>query len=228
MHRNGASRFESCKGRRKRRPKLDISLSEGNRESLLLRPPQIVISRKQGVIVRMQSPAGSHQEHDGLGFASSLPGAGAQAGALYCGFPEMRALVLHEDYSREEVQQIFDPDSKFTPQAGTWGLQGIVQIPKRPGDYVFFVTFGRQQSDHHFDESISSDGVWRWQSQPKQSLADADIKKLIRHDEDKHSIYLFLRTIAKRVGAASPYTFLGRLKYLTHDKQRERPVHFGW
>jgi hypothetical protein len=103
----------------------------------------------------------------------------------------MRALVLHEDYSREEVQQIFDPDSKFTPQAGAWGLQGIVKIPKRRGDYVFFVTFGRQQSDHHFDQGISSDGALRWQSQPKQSLADADSKKLISHDEDKYLIYFF-------------------------------------
>ena len=99
----------------------------------------------------------------------------------------MRALVLYEDYSRQEVQQIFDPDSKFVPQAGTWGLHGIIKIPRRRGDYVFFVTFGRQQADHQFDEGITSDGVLRWQSQPKQALTDPDIETLIGHNEDKQA-----------------------------------------
>src|SRR3954469_8428689 len=140
----------------------------------------------------------------------------------------MRALVLHEDYAREEVHNIFDPDSKFTPQAGTWGLHGIVKIPGRPGDYIFFVTFGRQQANHTFDEGITADGVLRWQSQPRQGFADADIRTLIAHDETKHSVYLFLRTAAKRVGVSTDYTYMGRLKYLVHDRDREKPVYFTW
>lgn len=127
----------------------------------------------------------------------------------------MRGLILYEDYTREEVHDIFDPDSKFTPQAGTWGLQGIIQIRERNRDYVFFVTFGQRQAEHEFDEGISPTGVLRWQSQPKQRLADTTIGNLISHDEDKHSIYLFLRT-----ARGLPYTYLGRLKYLTHDRVR--------
>ena len=50
---------------------------------------------------------------------------------------------------------------------------------------------------------------------------------LIRHDEDRHSIYLFLRATA-REGAPTPYTYLGQLKYIEHDQERERPVHFIW
>jgi len=134
-----------------------------------------------------------------------------------------RDLVPYADYSREEVHNIFDPDSTFTPQAGTWGLQGIIQIPDRPHDYVFFVTFGQKQAEHQFDEGISPDGVLRWQSQPKQNLGDTTIRNLISHDEDRNSIYLFLRTADRR-----PYTYLGRLKYLTHDRDRERPVYFMW
>jgi hypothetical protein len=41
----------------------------------------------------------------------------------------MHPLALYEDYSREEVHDIFDPDSAFTPQTGIWGLHGIVKIP---------------------------------------------------------------------------------------------------
>src|SRR2546425_8160501 len=29
-------------------------------------------------------------------------------------------------------------------------------------------------------------------------------------------------------GAVMPYTYLGRLSYLTHDSERERPVYFQW
>lgn len=140
----------------------------------------------------------------------------------------MNSLVLYHDYTREEVHDLFDPESTFTPQAGTWGLQGIIEIPDRPHDYVFFVTFGQRQATHEFDEGITLDGVFRWQSQPKQRLADRTIQNLIAHDEDTNSIYLFLRTASRRNGSTTPYTYLGCLKYLVHDHDREQPVYFTW
>jgi hypothetical protein len=79
----------------------------------------------------------------------------------------MPQLILYHDYSRQEVQEIFDQEAKFTPGAGTWGLHGIVRLPRRRHDSVFFVTFGQRQADHEFDEGITSDGVFRWQSQPR-------------------------------------------------------------
>src|SRR5262249_2756866 len=132
-------------------------------------------------------------------------------------------LERFQDYTREEVHGIFDPRSTFTPQAGTWGLQGIVSIPDRHGDFVFFVTFGQKQAHHVFDEGVTTEGVLTWQSQPSQTLGDRQIKQLIHHDPDRNSIYLFLRTSPKK-----PYTYLGSLKYLRHDIDRERPVYFHW
>ncbi len=79
-------------------------------------------------------------------------------------------LKLWNSYTREQVHSIFSPDTVFTPQAGTWGLQGMVRIPDRVGDWVFFVTFGQQQGEHLFDESITEDGVLSWQSQPRLGL----------------------------------------------------------
>ena len=32
-------------------------------------------------------------------------------------------LTPYEDYAREAVHGIFAPETTFTPQAGTWGLQ---------------------------------------------------------------------------------------------------------
>ena len=137
-------------------------------------------------------------------------------------------LVLHLDYTRREIHDVFDPESLFTPQGGAWGIQGLISLPDRPGDFAFLVTYGRRQGEHTFEEGISPDGVLRWQSQPHQTLADKRILQLIRHDEDRHSIYLFLRANERRGGASMPYTYLGRLKYIGHDHERERPVHFLW
>jgi len=134
-----------------------------------------------------------------------------------------RALVLCETYSRQDVHDIFDPGTRFTPQAGTWGLWGIVPVAGKAGDFVFFVTFGKEQAGYHFDEWVSQNGVINWQSQPRQSLADRQIQQFIHHIPTNNNIYLFLRT-KKTV----PYTYLGPLAYFTHDPDRERPVHIQW
>jgi Domain of unknown function (DUF3883)/Domain of unknown function (DUF3427) len=135
----------------------------------------------------------------------------------------MPNLILWNDFTREDAHNIFSSETKFTPQAGTWGLQGIVRAPARHGDWVFFVTFGQHQGDHVFDESITDDGVLSWQSQPAQALSNPIIRQLIQHDEQVNSIHLFLRTESR-----APYTYLGKLKYLRHDALREKPVHFQW
>ena len=135
----------------------------------------------------------------------------------------MKQLSLYKDYIREDVHDIFAPDTPFTPQTGSWGLHGIVKIPNRPGDFVFFVTYGQRQGEHVFDEGITEDGVLSWQSQPRQSLTNSQIQQFITHDDLTHSIYLFLRTTKDSI-----YTYLGRLKYLSHDSERENPVYFQW
>jgi hypothetical protein len=135
----------------------------------------------------------------------------------------MKTLTLWSDYTRADVHSIFSPDTTFTPQAGTWGLQGMVKIPGRKGDWIFFVTFGQQQGEHAFDESITEEGVLSWQSQPSQGLDDKVIKSLVEHDERVNNIHLFLRTQRK-----AKYSYLGKLGYLTHDKNREKPVYFQW
>jgi hypothetical protein len=90
------------------------------------------------------------------------------------------------------------------------------------------VTFGRSQGEHTFDEGISSEGILRWQSQPQQGLTDRVIRELIAHNEDRNSVYLFLRTEARVRGVPRGYTYLGPLKCIGHDNERERPVYFAW
>lgn len=101
----------------------------------------------------------------------------------------------------------------------------IVRLADRPSDFVFFVSFGRTIAEHEFDEGITEDGVLSWQSQPSQRLDSPMIGEFIAHDERRSNIHLFLRT---STSTSQPYTYLGRLKYLRHDEEREQPVYFQW
>ena len=47
--------------------------------------------------------------------------------------------------------RIFAPRTDFTPGAGLWGMQGIIE--HQPGDFVVFVTFGNKGSINSMKES---------------------------------------------------------------------------
>lgn len=130
-------------------------------------------------------------------------------------------LELYELYSRNDVQNIFDPDYQFEPSRGTWGLHGVVRIPHKQNDWVFFVTYGQSQSGHEFDEGITPDGVLTWQSQPSQGFDNERIQKWINQDLMVDKIHLFLRPHKR-----TDYRYLGLLNYSEHDGERERPVWF--
>jgi hypothetical protein len=85
------------------------------------------------------------------------------------------------------------------------------------------VTYGQSQGDHQFDEGITPEGVLSWQSQPSYTFENKVIQTLINHDETVNNIYLFLREEKK-----GDYEYIGKLKYLNHDKEREKPVYFQW
>lgn len=135
----------------------------------------------------------------------------------------MNKLELGELYNREDVHKLFGGDSKFTPGAGTWGISGMLRTYQDDLSWVFYVTLGHKEGEHQFDESISHKGVLTWQSQPSKHLGSKEIIDLINFDADKHNIYLFLRLNKKE-----DYRYLGRLSYLSHDPNREKPVYFKW
>lgn len=137
----------------------------------------------------------------------------------------MKKLELYQKYNREEIHSIFSPETVFTPQAGTWGLHGIVRIADTK-NFVFMVTAGTVVGEHEFDEGFTEDGVFRWQSQPKNTLKTQMIVDLINHDEITNNVFLFYREKKN-----DDYSYLGLLKYLNHDEEsggEKEPVNFNW
>ncbi|WP_271401840.1 DUF3427 domain-containing protein [Salinicoccus roseus] len=141
----------------------------------------------------------------------------------------MKKLKLMASYNRKEVHDIFAPNTPFTQGAGTWGIHGIVKIPNREKDYVFFVTFGQKTASHDFVEHITNEGILTWQSQIRQSFKSKDIENIINHNYLKENIYLFLRAEkTNKRGESQPFLYLGKLAYIEHDRERQEPVHFKW
>lgn len=138
-------------------------------------------------------------------------------------YKKMNQLIRNEKYSREEIHDIFSPDTIFTKGTGYWGISGIIKVPRTKRDYIFLVTYGRKQPTHIFDEEIDKNGVLIWQSQPRQTLKDPQIQDFINHNHLIDNIYLFLRKDPKE-----KYEFIGLLAYESHDPNKEKPVWFKW
>jgi len=137
----------------------------------------------------------------------------------------MRHLNLYELYNREEIHDMLSPNTKFSKSRGPWGIWGLVRI-ENSKDFVFMVTAGTIVGEHEFDEGFTEDGVFRWQSQPKNTLKTQMIIDLINHDEITNNVFLFYRE-----KKTDDYCYLGILKYLNHDEESgemNKPVNFNW
>lgn len=132
-------------------------------------------------------------------------------------------LVRYQSYTRKEICQIFEPGTTFVPQAGRWGISGIVETPKDSGNFVFLVTLGEPREGNPYQDELTEDGYLLWESQTRHDFSSLAIKKLLAHDPQQHNIYLFIRS-----GGNKPYVYLGLLEYFSHDPNTVEPVHFIW
>lgn len=134
-----------------------------------------------------------------------------------------RTLILLQGYDRQEIARVFEPGAKFTPGAGRWGIQGIVESPPDSGNFVFMVTLGKPVEGNPYQDALTLDGRLIWESQTQQDFESPAIKKLLAHDATVNNIHLFLR--ARK---SDKYAYLGLLSYFSHDPSKQNPVHFIW
>lgn len=132
------------------------------------------------------------------------------------------SLELYGQYNREEVCQIFSPETKFTKSAGSWGLSGIVSNASKKGDVVFFVTLEPSKSNT-YEDYITNDGRLIWWSQNQHTPESSVIKKLVNHNDKTNTIHLFLRA-----NKEDDYTYLGHLLFDYWDPETRSPVNINW
>ncbi|GEA49282.1 hypothetical protein VIN01S_00860 [Vibrio inusitatus NBRC 102082] len=131
-------------------------------------------------------------------------------------------LALYDEYSRQDISELFDPDYEFKQGAGRWGISGIISGKPGPDDVVFIVTL-EERDGNEYDDFLTEDGVLFWKSQNRHAPQSSLIQRLSAHDPDLATIYLFMRTSEK-----DDYTFLGPLALRDWDPMSSNPVHFQW
>ncbi|QWG55063.1 DUF3427 domain-containing protein [Bacillus mycoides] len=141
----------------------------------------------------------------------------------------IKSLMKYEKYCRKEIYGIFNPLSIFK-KGGPWAFSGIIKVPNRDRDYIFLVTLAESHFGQPFNEGINDEGILIWQSQKQQKLTDPRIQDFINHDPFKNNIHLFFRLYKRNpiTKETEPYTYLGKLAYITHDKEQQEPVYFKW
>jgi len=132
-------------------------------------------------------------------------------------FPLPGILMIHAQYSRDEILAAFDglnPKSPRSLREGVW-------FDRNTQTDIFLITLHKTEkyfspSTRYEDYPISND-LFHWQSQSTTSVGSTTGLRYIHHRENGTNILLFMRMKKEDDrGFAAPYLYLGPAKYVNH------------
>ena len=125
-------------------------------------------------------------------------------------------LELGNKYSKKELAALLGEDGLLTVREGVFSC-------KNSGSYFLFVDLEKEGKEDrfHFKDYFEGD-YYHWDSQTTQHINSPKIRSLVNGDLD---IYLFVRINQKVKGQTQPFVYCGRVTYLEHDPDTEKPVH---
>ncbi len=136
-------------------------------------------------------------------------------------------LALHCSYARDEIMAAFADVRKGLLRQPREGV--VFHEPTRFN--LLFVTLNKSERDYspstmYEDYAVSAD-FFHWQSQSTTRAGTVKGRRHTEHEELGVTPLLFVRQNRKSEhGATAPYTFLGPLKYVSHEG--ERPMSITW
>jgi len=135
-------------------------------------------------------------------------------------------LTVHGRYTRAEVIAALGFGDGVKPKV-TQG--GILWVPQVQSD-VFFIDLKKAERDYspttmYRDYAISRE-LFHWESQSRQHPGQPTVQRYIHHEARGTRVLLFVREKKTFELGTQPFTFLGPVKYVSHEG--ERPVAFTW
>jgi superfamily II DNA or RNA helicase/HKD family nuclease/SOS-response transcriptional repressor LexA len=132
-------------------------------------------------------------------------------------------ILLHREFYKYEVSELFG----IAYQEGVWKMHGHV-CPKVSDDQFLFVNLNKQGAlaNQRFHDYFVDDSRFHWQSQNRTTPENEKGLGIIESNDRPGSIYLFVRKFNKIKGKGAPFTFCGRLKYLSHEGSAPMDVDF--
>ncbi|TVR66127.1 MAG: DUF3427 domain-containing protein [Gemmatimonadales bacterium] len=143
-------------------------------------------------------------------------------------FPERTGpLRLHSSYSREQILLALEAAAFETPRRHR---EGVEHVPDRKVD-AFFVTIRKSAERFSpttmYEDYALSGRRFHWQSQSTTHEKTDTGRRYIHHARLGYTPMLFVREGSKDDGGLTlPFTFLGPLRYLTHEGGR--PMSITW
>jgi len=140
--------------------------------------------------------------------------------------PFSTSLCLHGRYGNEDLQGIL---GKFSIEmVGQRGV-GVIHF-KNIKTYALLVTFGKTEKDFspttmYADYPISRT-LLHWESQSNTKALSETGQNLIHHKNRGYTILVFVRDVKKKNQQTVPFTYLGPVKYESHEG--ERPIRMIW
>lgn len=134
-------------------------------------------------------------------------------------------LDLHCQYTRDQILVAFDFLKPNTVREG-------VKYFEDKGIDILFVTLNKSDKDYSpttmYNDYSINDISFHWQSQSTTSDTSTTGKRYINHKYINNKIVLFVREYKtdKISGLAAPYTYLGKVNYLSHEGSR--PMNITW
>jgi superfamily II DNA or RNA helicase/HKD family nuclease len=135
-------------------------------------------------------------------------------------------LSVHARHSTGEILSAFGLMEINRP---AWTQTGVFRDERTNSD-IFLVTLEKSDRDYspttrYKDYAISMD-LFHWESQSTHTAESSAGQRYIHHRERGGNILLFVRHRREEGGHVQPYTFIGPVDYVSH--QRERPISFVW
>jgi len=132
-------------------------------------------------------------------------------------------LAIGNVFIREDIPELFGE----VFNTGNWQSGHVVLKEKQK--HVLLVTLNKQgkQADYRYIDYFEGEDRFHWQSQNSATESTSRGKAIINHLKDGIELHLFVRE--SKLGAnkkAAPFTYYGKLEYLSHTGSKPMSVLF--
>ncbi len=125
-------------------------------------------------------------------------------------------------FLREDIPAFFG--TEFNP--GNWNSGHVILSQQKA--QVLFVTLNKQgrAADHRYLDHWLDERHFHWQSQDKTTPTSSKGKSIIHHARSEVAIHLFVREHKLEANKAAPFTYQGKVKYISHTGSSPMSVTF--
>lgn len=181
---------------------------EGDSEYLL----RVVVKTSEGYILRAQNP-----RYSDIAATDEM-----RTRARLKGKIDPLEMAVGQSLMREEIPALFG--DVFNP--GNWQSGHVALNDKRA--HILLITLNKQGKavEHRYTDHWIDERTFHWQSQNSTAPSSKRGVEIIEHEKNGIQVHLFVRDTKLRNGKAAPFTYYGKVRYVSHTSTK--PMNVTW